>query len=68
MTAVSSPLVKNEQDVCFNFWFDVRVRYITYSIVHLHDLNILLQEDAGIKFLKIETEISDDENTKVKDS
>ena len=25
-----------------------------------------MQEDAGIKFLKIETEIADDENTKVK--
>ena len=25
LTAVSSPLVKTEQDVCFNFWFDVRV-------------------------------------------
>ena len=66
LTAVSSPLVKNEQDVCFNFWFDVRVKYFTGNHINI-DLQInLLQEDAGIKFLKIETEIADDDNTKVK--
>ena len=63
LTSISSPLVNNGQALCFSFWFDIRVKY-----QHLRDRNVMnaFQQDAGIKYLKIESEVADDENSKAR--
>ena len=58
---ISSPLVSNVKNLCFNFWFDIRVSLCLNSLFLVKSF---YQVDAGIKYMKVETEVGDNSDSR----